>query len=142
MKQYIVGTSLLAIAMVFGAGLAFASSTSLQGNLTAPSGPNPFGGSVVGNYSVAINGNEIKIKANVTTSAPAGYVYEAWLVDTQTTYKLSLGQLKDGSLEFKQNMLNPLTYGVVVITNEPVGDLNPNPDMPAGGALLLAPFGQ
>ena len=140
MKKYIVG--FLSLVMVFVAGSAFASSAILQGNLTAPSGSNPFGGAVVGNYEVKVNGGNVKIEAEVVTSAPVGSVYEGWLVDTQTGYKLSLGQLKDGSLEFKQNMLNPLTYGVLVITTEPVGDLNPNPNTPIGGVLLSAPFGQ
>jgi hypothetical protein len=48
-----------------------------------------------------------------------------------TGYKLSLGQFGDrGSLSFRQNIVNPHTYNVIVMTEEPANDLDLNPADP------------
>jgi len=119
-----------------------ADARSFRGDLTAPSGGAPFGGDVVGDYKIQVHGGKTSIRAKVDVTAMEGYTLEWWLVDTQTGYKLSLGELQGGKLEFEQRMVNPWTYGVLVITAEPVGDLDPNPNTPVAGAALSAPFGQ
>lgn len=113
-----------------------------RGSLTAPSGGAPFGGEEVGSFEIEVRRNRITIEAEVDLDAPDGYTFEGWLVDMQTGYKLSLGQLDGDELRFRQRMVNPFTYGVLVITMEPVGDLDPNPAAPVAGALLESPFGQ
>ncbi len=140
-KKWILG--LVAVGLVAAvAVLPLASAQDFRGDLTAASGDAPFGGGVVGSYKIQVNGYMVSIKADITLSASAGYVLEGWLVDMQSGYKLSLGQLKGGFLAFEQNIVNVRTYGVLVITSEPAGDLNPNPDMAVAGARLPAPFGQ
>jgi len=130
-----------------------ASARAFRGTLTEPSGGAPFGGDVVGEYRISVRGNQVGISAWVDLSPMGSYVFEGWLVDMQTGYKLSLGALSHGDddddddegrmvLEFHQRMVNVWTYGVLVITTEPSRDLDPNPATPAAGALLPAPFGQ
>ncbi len=119
-----------------------AMSHKFKGDLTTPSGSNPFGGDVTGKYSIDVHGSMLRLMADVDAQPIQGYVYEGWLVDMQTGYKLSLGQFRDNSLKFDQHMVNPWTYGVLVITSEPVSDLDPNPATPIAGALLQSPFGQ
>ena len=64
----------------------------LKGDLTAPAGEAPFGGKVVGDHLVRVNGNQISIVTSFDANPSAGMVYEGWLVDMATGYKLSLGQ--------------------------------------------------
>lgn len=133
--------------------LPAAEARAFRGELTAPSGADPFGGDAVGAYRISVRGSQVSISAWVELEPPAGYVFEGWLVDMQTGYKLSLGGLTGHGdddddhegrmvLSFHQRMVNVYTYGVLVITAEPTRDLNPNPAMPVAGALLPAPFGQ
>jgi hypothetical protein len=146
--------ALVAIGILAAAALLpAAEARSFRGELTAPSGGAPFGGDIVGEYRISVRGSQVTISAWVELDPPAGYVFEGWLVDMQTGYKLSLGALSHGDddddddegrmvLEFHQRMVNVWTYGVLVITTEPSRDLDPNPATPAAGALLPAPFGQ
>jgi len=135
--------------------LPAAEARAFRGDLTAPSGGAPFGGDVVGEYRISVRGGQVTISAWVELDPPAGYVFEGWLVDMQTGYKLSLGGLAGHGhgddddddegrmvLSFHQRMVNVYTYGVLVITAEPTRDLDPNPAMPVAGAPLPAPFGQ
>ncbi len=115
--------------------------TRIRGELTAPSGGNPFGGDAIGTFKIKTDGHATRISAQVEIEPADGMVLEGWLVDAATDYKLSLGQLRGDSLNFRQNMVNPFTYNVIVITEEPVGDTDPNPATPVGGALLPSPFG-
>lgn len=132
-----------AIGLVSAVALApAATAKAFRGDLTAPADGAPFGGDVVGSYRIDVHGERITIHAQVVLEALDGYTFEGWFVDMQTGYKLSLGELEDGTLRFRQRMVNPWTYGVLVITMEPVGDPDPNPATPAAGALLPAPFGQ
>jgi hypothetical protein len=116
----------------------------ISGTLTAPSNGNPFGGDQVGTFSVLSDGSQTSIFARVDIVASEGSVLEGWLVDEGTGYKLSLGQLNDnnGSLIFHQDLVNAYTYNVLVITEEPDNDTDPNPATPVGGAPLPSPFGQ
>lgn len=143
-------TRMALLAVVFGAiGLVSAgvlapaaTGRAFQGDLTAPANGAPFGGDVVGSYRIDVRGERTMIHAEVVLQAPDGYTFEGWLVDLQTGYKLSLGELEHGTLKFQERMVNPWTYGILVITREPVGDLDPNPATPVAGALLPSPFGQ
>ncbi len=62
-----------------------------------------------------------------------GTVFEGWLVDTETGYKLSLGAFTPrtngrASLRFSQNMVSIEIYDKIVITREAINDADPNPD--------------
>jgi len=115
----------------------------VSGDLTAPAGGNPFGGDYVGDYSIVTNGHRTVVRAHVDIEPSDGMVLEGWLVDMGTGYKLSLGQFNDrGSLGFGQRIVNPHTYNVIVVTEEPANDIDPNPATPVGGAELPSPFGQ
>ena len=60
-----------------------------------------------------------------------------------TGYKLSTGKSDhNGKLLFSQSMVNPWIYDAIVITEEPINDSNPAPNVPVGGVLLETPFGQ
>ncbi len=113
-----------------------------RGDLTAPSGDAPFGGKTVGTFSILVDGSD---HVNVTTdikNVSSGMVLEGWLVDMDTGYKLSLGKSHDnGKLSFSQQMVNPWIYDAIVMTEEPIGDSNPAPNVPVGGVLLETPFG-
>ena len=116
----------------------------IRGDLTSPADDKPFGGIVVGDYFIRVNGNDIRINTEFDTTPSEGIVYEGWLVDVDTGYKLSLGQLNEQSNElfFSQEIVNPWIYNVLVISEEPMGDTDPSPDTPVGGVPLKAPFGQ
>jgi hypothetical protein len=72
-------------------------------------------------------------------------VFEAWLVDAEgSDYNLSLGQFRNGSLEFSQYMVNPYTYKNFEVTEEPDQDQDPDPNAAnsIAGFELQNPFGQ
>lgn len=124
-------------------GVATPDTFFLRGDLTAPAGDAPFGGENVGKYLLKANGNDIRIFTAFDSSPSDGMVYEGWLVDMATGYKLSLGQFDDRNhLHFSQTIVNPWIYDVLVITAEPIEDTDPAPHMPVGGNLLQEPFGQ
>ena len=113
-----------------------------RGDLTAPSGDAPFGGKTVGTYSISVDGSDhVSVTTHIKNTS-SGMVQEGWLVDMDTGYKLSLGKSHDnGKLSFLQQMVNPWIYDAIVITEEPIGDSDPAPNVPVGGVLLETPFG-
>ena len=114
----------------------------MTGSLTAPSGDAPFGGKSVGTYSIYVeNGDHVKVTSTIKSTS-SGMVQEGWLVDMDSGYKLSLGKADShGELMFSQSMVNPWIYDAIVITEEPIGDSDPAPNVPVGGILLDTPFG-
>jgi len=116
---------------------------SMKGHLTAPADDAPFGGEIVGNYSINVENNDTVEISTVIKNSSSGMILEGWLVDMDSGYKLSLGKANShGKLMFSQPMVNPWIYDVLVITEEPIGDTNPAPNVPVGGVLLKEPFGQ
>ena len=113
-----------------------------NGNLTAPAGDAPFGGNIVGTYSIKVtNSDQVNVSTTIKSTS-SGMVQEGWLVDMDSGYKLSLGKADShGKLMFSQSMVNPWIYDVLVITEEPIGDSDPAPNVPVGGVLLETPFG-
>jgi hypothetical protein len=148
----VLGIILAAIVVAAGGGAALFSAIGaaeatvegiISGTLTAPSNGDPFGGDQVGTFNVLSDGNQTSIFAHVDLVASEGSVLEGWLVDAATDYKLSLGELNDdGSLIFHQDLVNAYTYNLLVITEEPDNDTDPNAATPVGGAPLPSPFGQ
>ena len=83
----------------------------LRGDLTAPAGEAPFGGYAVGDYLIRANGEKISILTDFSSPPSEGMVFEGWLVDMATGYKLSLGQADaTNHLFFSQTIVNPWIY--------------------------------
>lgn len=107
-----------------------------------------YGGQLFGLVDISTNGRTTEVNIATDFLPPPGKVFEAWLVDGgggASGYPLSLGQLfPSGTLKFDEHLVNAYTYTDLIITVEPVNDLDP------GGAwsqtvaayLLASPFGK
>lgn len=107
-----------------------------------------YGGRIFGLVDISTNGHTTEVNIATDFLSPSGKVFEAWLVDGgggASGYPLSLGQLfRSGTLKFDEHMVNAYTYTDLIITLEPVNDVDP------GGAwsqtvaayLLAPPFGK
>jgi hypothetical protein len=115
----------------------------MSGPITAAEGGEPFGGQQVGTVSIDTTGRRTTVGADINDTPEEGNVFEGWLVDTGASgYKLSLGQFRDGTLDFSQYMVNPYTYNNFEITEEPAEDPDPNAADSIAGFELQDPFGQ
>ena len=149
MKTKIITLSIaaiLAVSLIANTNLvnqeAFAQEK-IEGKLTAPSGDKPFGGDDVGTIEIEYDKNNVSIMAELNKSPSEGMVFEGWLVDPDTGYKLSTGLLDENNAQtFEQVIVNPYIYNVYVVTEEPLEDVDPNANVPAGGFALPSPFGQ
>ena len=138
--------AILAVSLIANTNLvnqeAFAQEK-IEGKLTAPSGDKPFGGNDVGTIEIEYDKNNVSIMAELNKSPSEGMVFEGWLVDLDTGYKLSTGLLDENNAQtFEQVIVNPYIYNVYVVTEEPLEDVDPNANVPAGGFALPSPFGQ
>lgn len=116
----------------------------VTGELTTPEGGNPYGGEKIGDITISSDGHQTEIKGLVSASPAEGNVYEAWLGDAGgSEYKLSLGQLlENGTIDVSQHLVNPFTYTIFFVTEEPQDDVDPNSANAIAGVQLKAPFGQ
>jgi hypothetical protein len=115
----------------------------ISGPITAAEGGEPFGGQQMGTVSIDTTGRRTIVSADINDTPGEGNVFEGWLVDTGASgYKLSLGQFRDGTLDFSQYMVNPYTYNNFEITEEPAEDPDPNAADSIAGFELQDPFGQ
>jgi hypothetical protein len=116
----------------------------VTGELTKPEGGNPYGGEKIGDITISSDGHQTEIKGLVSASPAEGNVYEAWLGDAGgSEYKLSLGQLlESGTIDVSQHLVNPFTYTIFFVTEEPQDDVDPNSANAIAGVQLKAPFGQ
>jgi hypothetical protein len=115
----------------------------VSGDITAASGGEPFGGEKVGTISIDSTGRRTNVSADINDSPGEGNVFEGWLVDAGGSgYKLSLGQFRNGTLDFSQYMLNPYTYKNFEVTEEPAEDPDPNAADSIAGFELPSPFGR
>jgi hypothetical protein len=117
----------------------------VSGDITAASGGEPFGGEKVGTISIDSTGRRTNVSADINDSPGEGNVFEGWLVDAGTGasgYKLSLGQFRNGTLDFSQYMVNPYTYKNFEVTEEPAEDPDPNAADSIAGFELPSPFGR
>ena len=113
------------------------------GNITAASEGQPFGGEKMGTITIDSDGRRTNVSADINTSPNEGNVYEGWLVDAEGSgYKLSLGQFRNGTLDFSQYMVNPYTYKNFELTEEPAEDPDPNAAESIAGYELQTPFGR
>ena len=115
----------------------------MSGPITAAEGGEPFGGQQIGTVSIDTTGRRTIVSADINDMPGEGNVFEGWLVDTGGSgYKLSLGQFRDGTLDFSQYMVNPYTYDNFEITEEPAEDPDPNAADSIAGFELPSPFGR
>ena len=113
-------------------------------NITSVGGDNGIGGEKIGILTIEPNGHTIHIMANVTSAPDEGKVYEGWLIDEGGSgYKLTLGEFaNNGTLDYRETVVNPYTYTQFVVTEEPFEDKDPNAAATFGGTELQAPFKQ
>jgi anti-sigma-K factor RskA len=99
----------------------------VTGELTKPVGGNPYSGEKSRDIAISSDGHQTNIKGLVSVSPGEGKVYEAWLQDAGgSEYKLSLGQLSENrTINVSQHMVNPFTYTVFFVTEEPHDDVDP-----------------
>jgi hypothetical protein len=117
----------------------------ISGDLTAPMTPGkpPFGGEKLGTFAIDSDDDWTQVQARIDLQPSEGKVFEGWLVDDATGYRLSIGEVEsNGTLTFSQNLVNHNTYNAIVITEEPLKDPNPYPAVPIAGSMLPDPFGQ
>lgn len=112
-------------------------------HVTRSSGAQPFGGEKIGTVTISSDGNSTNVDADLNASPKEGNVFEGWLVDAGGSgYKLSLGQFREGTLDFSQSMVNPYTYQNFEVTEEPAEDPDPSAAGSIAGFELQNPFGQ
>jgi hypothetical protein len=113
------------------------------GDITAASEGQPFGGEKMGTVTIDSDGRRTNVSADINASPNEGNVFEGWLVDAEGSgYKLSLGQFRNGTLDFSQYMVNPYTYKNFELTEEPAEDPDPNAAESIAGYELQTPFGR
>jgi hypothetical protein len=113
-------------------------------NITAMNGSVWYAGNPVGSIHVDLNdikgpGSFVNITANITKDPSPGKVFEGWLHDPKifSTYDLNLGVFLNNTLRFEQFMNNPDIYKYFVVSEEPVGDINPRmSDVIVGGVQV------
>ena len=126
-----------------GAQSQLPSAQQISGPITAAEGGEPFGGQEMGTVSIDSTGRRTIISADINDMPEEGNVFEGWLVDTGgSEYKLSLGQFRNGTLDFSQYMVNPYTYKNFEVTEEPAEDPDPNAADSIAGFELQDPFGK
>ena len=125
-----------------GAG-QLAGTQRISGAITAAEGGEPFGGQQMGTVNIDTTGRRTTVSADINDTPEEGNVFEGWLVDTGGSgYKLSLGQFRNGTLDFSQYMVNPYTYNNFEVTEEPAEDADPIAADSIAGFELQDPFGQ
>ena len=102
------------------------------------------GGEKMGTLTVTPEEHLVSIVANLSAPPADGKVFEGWLVDSGgSEYKLSLGEFqKNGTLQYKETLVNPYSYTQFIVTEEPFEDNDPNAAAAFAGAELQTPFGQ
>ena len=80
----------------------------MSGAITATEGGEPFGGQEMGTVSIDSTGRRTNVISELNASPGEGNVFEGWLVDAGGSgYKLSLGQFRNGTLDYSEYLVNP-----------------------------------
>lgn len=115
-------------------------------NLSNVAGTSLSGTAKVSSRLRANNLYDTAIDARVNGSAGTAKVFEGWLVDNESGYRLSLGGFTSSSrdsrhdLRFRQMLVNFPIYDKLVVTEEAVNDTNPNPGRTIFEASLPGSF--
>lgn len=130
MKRTFVGVIASALLAVLAISLVSASEVRLQLN---PVGGSTATGTAKIERDIENSGiQDVEIQVRVDSTPAEGSVFEGWLVDQETGFKLSMGAFKmdqrgRGKLQFEQEMVNFDIFDMLIVTTEPVNDQNPNP---------------
>ena len=115
----------------------------ITGDVRRSSDGDLFEGEQVGTVSIDSTGRRTNVNSELNASPGEGNVFEGWLVDAGGSgYKLSLGQFRNGTLDYSEYLVNPYTYKNFEITEEPAEDPDPNAAAATGGTQLQTPFGR
>ena len=140
MKKLFLGLTAGIVVLVMS--LVVFADTSSNFDLAEEGGSGASGEVTMNTRTVGDGRENVKIRIWMKDLDPMpGYVYEGWLVDEDTDYKLSLGAFTTRSTGkgwyiFEQKMVNIDLYDKVVITKEMIGDTNPNPDTPVLAGMI------
>jgi hypothetical protein len=139
------------LVLIFSVGITITTNLGLQLahaqqtlDITKSTDGKATGGEKLGTLTVTPQEHTLSIVANMTAPPGQGKVFEGWLVDSGgSEYKLSLGEFaKNGTLDYKETLVNPYTYTQFIVTEEPFEDNDPNAAEAFAGAELQSPFGQ
>ena len=112
-------------------------------NITRADADKPYGGEKLGTVLIVPKEHVLSVTANMRSQPINGTVYEGWLVDDGSGYKLSLGEFSNNrTLTYNDQMVNPYTYTQFIVTEEPFEDPDPNAATATGGTQLQIPFGR
>ena len=106
------------------------------------------GGLLFGLAEISTDGKNLSVEVATPFAPDEGQEFEAWLVDDLrggSAYYLNLGALNEnGTLNYNEHLIAPVTYTHLEITSEPANDLDPRPDTSriVGTAVLVSPFGR
>ena len=96
-------------------------------NITRADADKPYGGEKLGTVLIVPKEHVLSVTANMRSQPINGTVYEGWLVDDGSGYKLSLGEFSNNrTLTYNDQMVNPYTYTQFIVTEEPFEDPDPN----------------
>ena len=147
--KYIKSVALLAILL---SSVSLISGTSIFGQLAIPSERTlaiiGYDGLLFGLSEVETDGKNLSIEIATPFVPSEDQEFEAWLVDDKrggSAYYLNLGAINEnGTLNYNEHLINPITYTHLEITSEPANDLDPRPDTSniVGTAELVPPFGK
>ncbi len=104
-----------------------------RGDITSPQDQKPYGGDVVGKYSVIVNVDFVKIIAEFENQSLEGKVLEAWLVDFGGESTVTLGVFENNELTTSAS-IDEWKYEAIVISK--VSETSSAPENPVGGAVL------
>ncbi len=110
----------------------------LRGDLTSPINEKSFDGSVVGEYLITVNFDEVKIMAEFYNSPSQGITLEGWLVNSDDESYFNVGQFdeKNNMLKFYQKDIEPQTFVLFIITEKSESDADSNDNKSIGGAPI------
>ena len=104
-----------------------------RGQLTQATENNPYGGDLVGDYFVQVNGNEVKVIANLDSSQSDDKVLKAWLVDYGGKPGINLGTFEDNELSVSLQITEWIYEAIVI--SEVSENSNSNENLVGGASL-------
>ncbi len=105
-------------------------------------------GLLFGLSEIETDGKNLSVEIATHFAPDEDQEFEAWFVDDKrggSAYYLNLGAINEnGTLNYNEHLINPLTYTHLEITSEPANDLDPRPATRniVGTAELVPPFGR
>ncbi len=115
-------------------------------DLTTPTATDLYGGDKKGILNLNVQEETVIVNATMNEPPADGKVYEGWFEDKgdASGYSLSLGKFDEetNTLSTNRTMVNPFTYTIFYVTDEPVNDPDPKPSDVVVATKLPIPFGQ